>query len=227
MSKDDYVIVCGDFGIWEYSAKEANWLNWLDDKPFTTLFVTGNHSNYDILKEHPIELWNGGKVQKIRKSVIHLMRGQVFDIDGYRFFTMGGASSHDIDDGILDRDDPLFLVKKRELDKRLGMYRINHVSWWEEELPNDAEYQEAEANVEQTGWNVDYIITHCCPTSIVDIIGDGLYQHDRLTDFFETLAKRCQFKHWYFGHYHDEQNIQERYHLLYEAVAPLDIRKSG
>ena len=26
-----------------------------------------------------VELWHGGKVHKVRPSVIHLMRGQVFD----------------------------------------------------------------------------------------------------------------------------------------------------
>ena len=30
------------------------------------------------------------------------MRGQVFEIEGKTFFTMGGAASHDIQDGILD-----------------------------------------------------------------------------------------------------------------------------
>lgn len=48
--------------------------------------------------------WHGGRVHKIRPSVIHLMRGQVFEIDGKRIFAFGGASSHDIDGGILEPD---------------------------------------------------------------------------------------------------------------------------
>lgn len=46
MTKDDYVIICGDFGlIWEQkeSKTEKYWLDWLEEKPFTTLFVDGNH----------------------------------------------------------------------------------------------------------------------------------------------------------------------------------------
>lgn len=31
----------------------------------------------------------------IQKSFLHLMRGQVFEIDGKKIFTFGGASSHD------------------------------------------------------------------------------------------------------------------------------------
>ena len=46
MTKDDYVIICGDFGgVWnkdEESKMETMILDWLDCKPFTTLFVSGN-----------------------------------------------------------------------------------------------------------------------------------------------------------------------------------------
>ena len=76
-------------------------MDWLDCKSFTTLFVDGNHENFDRLYEYPVEEWHGGKVHKIRPSVIHLMRGQIFEIEGKSIFTFGGASSHDIDGGIL------------------------------------------------------------------------------------------------------------------------------
>ena len=39
MTKDDIVIICGDFGgVWNadgISNSEAYWLNWLKEKPFT------------------------------------------------------------------------------------------------------------------------------------------------------------------------------------------------
>ena len=81
MTKDDYVIICGDFGIWDNSKREKYNLSWLDDKPFTTLFVSGNHENYDILDSLKMSEWHGGLVNFVRKSVIHLMRGQVFNIE--------------------------------------------------------------------------------------------------------------------------------------------------
>ncbi len=113
MTKKDYVIICGDFGgIWNGSKEEEYWLDWLDEKPFTTLFVTGNHENYDLLKTYPFQYWNGGRVQRIRPSILHLTRGQIFEISGKTFFTMGGASSHDISDGILDPNDPDFKKRK-------------------------------------------------------------------------------------------------------------------
>ena len=53
MTKEDYVIICGDFGgVWDYgkeSKEEKHLLDWLDGKPFTTLFVSGNHEKFDRL----------------------------------------------------------------------------------------------------------------------------------------------------------------------------------
>lgn len=70
MSKDDYVIICGDFGgIWNYiveSMYEKQWLDWLDNKNFTTLFVDGNHENFTRLYNYPVEEWHRGKVHKIK-----------------------------------------------------------------------------------------------------------------------------------------------------------------
>ena len=121
MTKDDYVIICGDFGgVWDKdgeSKQETMMLDWLECKTFTTLFVDGNHENFDRLYGYPVEEWHGGKVHKIRPTVLHLMRGQIFTIEGKKFFTFGGASSHDIDGGILELDDPNFKKKKRELDR--------------------------------------------------------------------------------------------------------------
>ena len=95
--KDDYVIICGDFGVvWnkdEESKMETIILDWLECKSFTTLFVSGNHENFDRLMDYPVEEWHGGKIQRIRPSVIHLMRGQVYELEGKKIFTFGGACS--------------------------------------------------------------------------------------------------------------------------------------
>ena len=103
MGRDDYAVVAGDFGgVWDGSPREAYWLDWLEKKPFTTLFVDGNHENFEKLNALPVHTWHGGRVHYVRPHVIHLMRGQMYNIEGHTFFTMGGAQSHDIEDGILD-----------------------------------------------------------------------------------------------------------------------------
>ena len=105
-TKDDVMIICGDFGlVWDYTGEGSSerwWLNWLENKPWTTVFVDGNHENFNRLYQYPVKEWNGGLVHEIRPHVLHLMRGEVFTIEGKTFFAMGGASSHDISDGIID-----------------------------------------------------------------------------------------------------------------------------
>lgn len=222
LTKNDYVIICGDFGgIWDGSPTDRYWLNWLEEKPFTTLFVSGNHENFDLLDEYDVEGWYGGKIQRIRPSVLHLMRGQVYEIEGKTFFTMGGGSSHDISAGILELDDPLFKQKRKRLETDNALYRVNHQSWWKEELPSDEEYETAIANLERYGWEVDYIISHCCPTSIQNVLSGGVYLADQLTDFFEEMSQRCQFKYWFCGHYHLNEILKQRYVLLYEQIIQL------
>lgn len=222
MTKDDFVIICGDFGgVWDKDRAgrtETMLLDWLDCKPFTTLFIDGNHENFDRLYDYPVERWHGGKVHKIRPSVIHLMRGQVFDIDGASFFTFGGASSHDIDGGILEADDPDFKRKKRELDRGYLPCRINHISWWEQELPSEEEMEEGRRNLAAHGDKVDFIVTHCCSSSTAAILGGGLYAPDILTKYLEEVRQKTQFRKWFFGHYHDNRMVNAEEILIYEQI---------
>ena len=100
MDREDYVILCGDFGgVWAGTPEENYWLDWLEEKPFTTLFVDGNHENFDRLTAPPVHTWHGGNIHHVRPHVLHLMRGQLYKIGGRTFFTMGGAKSHDVEDG--------------------------------------------------------------------------------------------------------------------------------
>ncbi|MBE5870603.1 MAG: metallophosphoesterase [Lachnospiraceae bacterium] len=222
MTKEDYVIICGDFGgVWnkdKESREETHLMDWLEEKPFTTLFVDGNHENFDRLDAYPVEEWHGGKVHKIRASVIHLMRGQVFEIDGKSFFTFGGASSHDISGGILEPDDPDFRLKKKKLDMGYRPYRINHLSWWSRELPTEEEMEEGRKNLAKYNHTVDYVVTHCCATSTQFLLGGSLYKADVLTDYLEEIRQNTKFKNWFFGHYHDNQNVNTEEILLYEQI---------
>ena len=185
--------------------------------PFTVLFVDGNHENFDALNEHPLEQWHGGRVNKIRPHVIHLMRGQAFELQGCTFFTMGGAQSHDIGDGILDMDSPDFYEQYDSLRRNRGQFRIDHISWWQEELPSGEEYAEARQTLERLNWKVDYVITHCAPTAIQQKINAD-FKQDKLTEFLNEIQSRSQFHYWLFGHYHDNRIIDEKYVMLYEQM---------
>lgn len=59
LTKDDCTIICGDFaGVWDGSPEEQGQLDWLEQRPYTTLFVSGNHENYMIC--WPNTPWRNG-----------------------------------------------------------------------------------------------------------------------------------------------------------------------
>ena len=209
LTRDDYIIICGDFGgIWSGDAKEQKALDELAALPYNILFADGNHENYDLLNSYGISTWHGGKVHFIRDNLIHLMRGQIYEIGGSTFFVMGGAASHDIYDGVLDKDDPEFEKKLLDMQNSWKMFRVKGVSWWENEMPDASEMAEAWDNLKTHNFDVDYVISHCAPGCIQKDISAKLmnfsYKPDALTDFLDKVYAECRFREWYCGHYHRE-----------------------
>ena len=223
MTKQDYVIIAGDFGgVW--ASPQANdykqsqyWLNWLDSKNFMTLFVDGNHENFDLLNQYPDAQWHGGIVHVIRPSVLHLMRGEFFELQGKTFFTAGGASSHDIQDGIISRQAADWKAKILKLIRRgQYMYRIEGVNWWREELPHYAEIEYMRQKLQKNEMKTDYIITHCTSTTNQRKISP-FFKSDALTDFFE-IFKDVEYTNWFFGHYHIDKQITETDIAVYQKI---------
>ena len=80
LTRDDYVIICGDFGLakgamepelmkgQELAEPHTYWLRWLDKQPWTTLFVDGNHERFDLLQQLPEEDWRDGKIHRLTLS---------------------------------------------------------------------------------------------------------------------------------------------------------------
>ena len=195
--EQDFLIICGDFGyLFADSSRENLFLDWLEEeKPYQILFVDGNHENFHAIEKYPVECWNGGKVHRIRNNIRHLMRGQMFMLDGKSIFTMGGAYS-------IDR-----------------YMRVKNRSYWEEELPNNAEYREAAQNLQQNGNRADIIITHTAPREIIRRMGYYPDAHDmELTGFLEWIQYECIFGHWYFGHWHIDRDITDRFTALWQNL---------
>lgn len=221
---ENTVIILGDFGlVWNRdseSKQEKYWLDWLNQKPFTTVFVDGNHENHKRLATYPIKEWCGGKAHEVRSNVLHLIRGEVFTIEDKKFFAFGGASSHDIHDGILDYNNEDWREEAKKLDKQgKYMYRIKGLSWWEEELPTDEEMQHGLDVLKENNNIVDYIITHSPSTSELYLMGGkGLYEPDVLTNYLEEVKVTTDYKKHLFGHMHINKAINDRDICLYEQI---------
>ncbi len=198
LSKKDYVIIAGDFGgVWNSKTLDKT-LGAYEALPFTVLFVDGNHENFDLLDTYPVEFWNGGKVHNIRPDIIHLMRGQIFELEGKTFFTFGGASSTD------------------------KCMRNDHESWWAQEKPNFDELGEAIENLKKHNNEVDFIITHTCdekalyyPPLYVPPVMPTVYPENSMLSLFEDTVK---YKHWYFGHYHKDAQLYAEKTVLYQKI---------
>ena len=198
LTRDDFVIVLGDFGLlWSRNKTFLHWKQWLDEKPFTTLWLDGNHENFDWLERFPVSEWHGGNVHFISNHIIHLMRGQVFDLANRKFFVCGGATS--IDKG----------------------RRATHVSWWPQEDISYAECNEAIGNLEKVDYEVDYILTHTCPSSILEpMFGFDVFP-DPTARFLDEVKERVPDCPWYFGHHHEDIDY-DRFHCLYQTIVRLE-----
>lgn len=200
LSEGDYLIVLGDFGyIFRNDEREKLFLDSLELLPYTILFIDGNHENFPAIYSYPVVEWHEGKVHKIRENVLHLMRGEIFEIEGKTFFTMGGAYS-------IDR-----------------YMRAEGISWWAEELPSDAEYKNAARNLEAHNFKVDYILTHTLPREMILRYGKYPDFHDgELTGFLEWVMCETEFKHWYCGHWHDDVDLDEKFTVLWFDVREME-----
>lgn len=229
MTSDNYMIILGDFGvIWdaEQSAEERYLLNWLDEKPWITLFVDGNHENFGRLYSDEFEIVEmfGGKAQKISEKVYHLLRGEFYTIEGLDFFCFGGASSHDIENLLDPENDPGWKRKKKALSKRYECFRIINKSWWAEELPSDEEKKYALNKLSEHGWQCNYVITHTPPASIMDAYSKSEgkdYEADEASKFLEKVKEKLVYCHWFAGHLHENMDITPKDHILYRRITKL------
>lgn len=232
LKENDFLIVCGDFGLlWKKDREFQYNLKWLSNLPFKILWIPGNHENYNMMEEYPIEQWCGGKVRHIaRNKIILLERGQIFAIEDKTFFAFGGASSHDIAGGILDRNSPAYKEEYKRASRSGKPFRILNESWWEQELPTHEEMQEGRNNLVQAGYRVDYVITHCMSGSmqrdlecyyIRKDLPERVFENDILTDYFDELEQKLQYKYWFCGHYHVNVQLNTKHRILYENVVSL------
>lgn len=205
ISSGDTLIVCGDFGyIFSRGEQEEKYLDFLATLPFCLLFVDGNHECFDRLESYPMEMWHGGKVHVIRRDgsskpkIIHLMRGQIFEIEGKKIFTFGGAYS---------------------IDKNI---RIPGYSWWEQEMPSDGEMKEAIRNLEKNDYAVDYIITHAAPEDTMSIFHPFHEEEKRLNNFLEWIRENTRYKHWFFGHLHRDEDLWRKQTVLWFEIRNIE-----
>ena len=208
LTKKDYVIIAGDFGmLWSYlrTKEEDFWLKWLDDQPWTTLFVDGNHENFDLLDNLQEKEMFGNRVGIVSHSVFHLQRGVCYRINGQKILTVGGAHSHDRD------------------------YRKWGVTMWEQEEVTNKDISKAKQAIKDADMYVDHVITHCAPPewAIKAMPNDRVmyYSPDHSEENLALLMDYPDFDFgkWWFGHYHTDtcDQWEDKWQALYHKKVEL------
>jgi len=212
---DDIVIIAGDMGLpwgeenfygiggcqtlWSYQDRQN--LRMLRELPCQFLFIDGNHENFDLLRDIPCDAsLYGGTARKLADNIYHLSRGRIYTILGKTFFTMGGATS---------------------VDRR---YRRERISWWPEEIPSYAEWEEAFAVLDRQGWKVDYVVTHTCPNEFLHGHKDFTVWPDicPVRQMLDRIRGRIEYGWWFFGHFHeDHEEPEQRCTWLYRSIKKL------
>ena len=192
LSYDDYLIICGDAGIcWSPQILEYH-LSLYRDIGCTILFIDGNHENFEMLNSFPLVEFHNALMHQIDKHIFHILRGEILVLENISFLCVGGAVS---------------------IDK---MYRTPYVSWWPEEEITYRDINNALSNLEKTNNKVDFVLTHCVDThTVIKAFG---FRRDICTDQLTFIDKVVEYKHWYFGHYHFDREINDKKTFLYQQI---------
>ena len=203
LTKDDYVIVAGDFGVvWTNVTDEEEefLIKWLDKSPWTTLFIDGNHENHPRLAEYPEVELLGGRAHQISKTVYHIMRGEVIEIEDLKILCMGGADSHD------------------------KPFRKEGESWWAQERITEEDIKNAKKNLSRYNFTVDFVISHSLPRIIQFKIFPYM-KPNRSSYLLEEIYYNIDINQaWITGHYHeDEVKVEEGvcFRLIYDNIIML------
>jgi len=61
-TEKDYLVILGDVGIlWDGGTGDKKVRSTLESFPVTTLWIDGNHDNFDLLEKYETNMWHGGK----------------------------------------------------------------------------------------------------------------------------------------------------------------------
>lgn len=191
LTKEDILVVMGDAGfIWSGGGEEQFWQKFLDEKPWTTFCVLGNHENYDRIEQLPIVDFHGGKAYKVNDSIYYAITGEIYDFIGKKCLVVNGADSH---------------------DKHL---RKEGKTWWKQERITPTDTAKALATLSKYNGIVDFIFSHTGGTEVVKTLGFDTTPSDLELDHILNTAT---YEKHFCGHYHADKLIGDT-RIIYDDV---------
>lgn len=195
LTSEDSIIVLGDAGLlWRNDKKDfkITLKNWeLCSNGVHLYFIDGNHENFKLLNHLPIDENNMGIVSE---TIHYLRRGQIYVFNNKKVLVCGGADS-------IDR-----------------FRRTEGLTWWADEAISEETIDGIPAG------HYDYVLTHCCPRSVFEnnrvyLITlsniDQDYVEHQSEDRLEKLKNKITFDHFYFGHYHIDKKLDDKFRCFF------------
>lgn len=219
LNEKDIVIHVGDHGI-NFFGNNVHDLHLKEQLSKTKpiwIFVKGNHDRDFHIECQSIENYeykyyegNGIKgnfyIDDRFPNQLFCNDYNLFTIDDNLYLTINGAFSVD-----------------GEYRRRRGW------TWFEDEQLSDdtiAQFkQECIFNI--IPHKVDYIITHTCPLKYepTHLFLPFIEQSkvDKKTEvFLDWVDENIEYQHWYFGHYHNNENTWDKGTMLFESIKEID-----
>lgn len=214
--KDNYIIITGDFGVTWNNEAMKKCIEYFSKFKCTFLFIDGNNENFDILNKLPVENFCGGKVHKVSNNILHLMRGEIFDIEGKSFLAFGGADSWDAELFRPFDEDKWYPGKGK---------RKSHVNWWKEERPTREELKNALTNLAKRNNRVDVVLTHETRTeNIKKYFSYSITK--QVCKMLDLIYKKADFKLWFFGHHHYNEQVSKNEMCIFDEFVKIDDLKN-
>ena len=208
----NYLIILGDAGFTWLNATNAmiDFFKSINLK-CKVLSILGNNDNYDDIYSRKQFDYAGGKAvcidgnNTVDSKLMYLMNGYVYNLENKKFAVLGGADSYDA---------PFRCEILGEMF--FSHPRIEHQSWWKEELPSVEDYYRLKKTLIQNK-KVDFMLSHDATTKLISerfgwSVNDNSIpnkfngKRDKETktvrDMNNNLQKIMDCKMWFFGHHH-------------------------
>lgn len=239
LAEDDTLIVLGDWSVpWNESTKSYDkfWLNWFNERSWTTLVIAGNHDNYWKYNSYPNVLYSNGNDTSYTAhcnpdypKIRYITEPEYFTLNDTHFFACPGADSQDISDGILDPSKPDYKQHKHDL-KIHGRtrFRTLGVDWWSEEKIDIEKAESLAGQLMVSDVPVDIILSHDVPSSYLKYGVDGRWFKPNDGELcLEKVRQMLQPKYHLCGHLHQEASVYDsRLDVwtveMYNSIVPED-----
>ena len=205
-TKDDIMIVLGDFGVnYALDRLDIKRKVKLSKLPLSFLGIHGNHEArpYEIDTYRQM-VWHGGVVyyEPEYPNILFAKDGEIYQLGDKKAIAIGGAYS---------------------VDKN---YRLMvGLPWYEDEQPTAQIKEYVEEQLERCDWKVDYILSHTTafvyePTDLfLNFIDQS--RVDKSTEMWlSEIERKTSYDKWYFGHFHENREYANA-EMLFEGIKEL------